>query len=142
MGLSLHPTSHPYDWRQFRVLVILDTGDGLLGNAGDDLLIVSSQDTGLVMTGLDHHYLAYSGSPLRGGELDLQQDAAACGDWNPLTYTYDLEMRVPMQSQDPSDTPIVPGRPLNLLVGFQVFDRTGAIMFSGKSATVSAFVSP
>jgi len=142
VGLSLHPTSHPYDWTQFQVLVILDTDDGLLGDAGDNLLIVSSQDAGLVTTGLDHHYPAYSGSPLRGGTLDLQQDAAACGDWNPLTCTYSLEMRVPMQSEDPCDTAIVPGRPLNLMVGFRVLDRTGATMFSGKSTAISALVAP
>lgn len=141
IGLTMQAESYSLGWKEFKAVLILDNGDGMSGNVGDNLIIVPAAGE-YVAADLDYYYPRYSGNPLRGAQLDAQQDVVGCGAWNSLARTYEIEIRIPLQSGDSCDVAIVPGKPFDLTVGFEAFDRYGKLTHSGTSPVVSVCVAP
>jgi len=140
VAISIH-TSYLRSIREtFRVFVFFDNGDTRLWNVGDNLIILPAEDGQLFTTGLDYYYPSYSNSPIEKATLDVQQDARGVGRWNLSKSSYEFEISILMQSRDPFDVTIVPGRPFSMVIGFDVFDPYRGSLYHGKAPSFSVFV--
>ncbi len=140
-GFRMWPGSTQITWGTFRVFVILDNGDDMLGSTGDNLLVLpcgSGEEARI--DDLDYHYGGISGGAIGGMTVDEQQDAAGIGRWHSSTGTYEFEIRVSMQSGDPFDMSVIPGEPFGLVIGFDAYDRQGNYLYSGQAPVLSLVV--